>query len=181
MIDKTWRVLHYGGWGLLAFVRAYALAMVAGLARPEEKVNAVWLVVAALCVHVLAFRFYGRFLAREIVELDDEKYRTPAHTEADGVNFVPTNRWVLLGHHFAAIAGAGPLLGPVLAVQFGFFPGFLWLVVGAVVAGAVQDFIILVCSMRQKGRSLVELASVASGPVTGMDATLAVLFVVTIT
>lgn len=131
------------------------------------------------CVHVLAFRFYGRFLARKVLELNDDR-PTPAHTMTDGVNFVPTSRWVLLGHHFAAIAGAGPLLGPVLAAQYGFVPGFLWLLVGAVIAGAVQDFVILVFSMRRKGCSLVELAYASSGPVTGMAATLAVLFVVTI-
>ncbi|MFO0698479.1 MAG: carbon starvation CstA family protein [Nitrospira sp.] len=171
--------VRYGGWIVLVLIGAYALAIVAGLVRPEEKVNALWLVVAALCVHVLAFRFYGRFLARAVVELNDDR-PTPAHTETDGVNFVPTNRVVLLGHHFAAIAGAGPLLGPVLAAQYGFVPGFLWLIVGAVIAGAVQDFVILVFSMRRKGCSLVELAYASSGPVTGMAAMLAVLFVVTI-
>lgn len=167
------------GWGLLVLLGTYALAMVAGLFRPEEKVNALWLVVAAVCVHVLAFRFYGRFLAKRVVGLDDT-HLTPAHTETDGVNFVPTNRWVLLGHHFAAIAGAGPLLGPVLAVQYGFFPGFLWLLVGAVVAGAVQDFVILVFSMRRKGCSLSTMAYDTVGPVTGMAAMFAILFVVII-
>lgn len=167
------------GWGLLVLTGTYALAMVAGVFRPEEKVNALWLVIAAVCVHVLAFRFYGRFLARKVVTLDDA-HLTPAHTETDGVNFVPTNRWVLLGHHFAAIAGAGPLLGPVLAVQYGFFPGFLWLIVGAVVAGAVQDFVMLVFSMRRNGCSLSTMAYDVVGPVTGMAAMLAVLFVVII-
>ncbi len=173
------RPVRYSGWTLLVLLGTYALAIVVGVVRPEEKVNALWLVVAASCVHVLAFRFYGRFLARKVVELNDAR-PTPAHTETDGVNFVPTNRWVLLGHHFAAIAGAGPLLGPVLAAQYGFVPGFLWLIVGAVIAGAVQDFVILVFSMRRKGCSLVELAYASSGPVTGMAATFAVLFVVTI-
>jgi carbon starvation protein len=179
ILERLPRVVRYCGWGLLVLVGTYALAVVAGLVQPEEKVNALWLVIAAVCVHILAFRFYGRFLARKVVTLDDAR-RTPAHTETDGVNFVPTNRWVLLGHHFAAIAGAGPLLGPVLAAQYGFFPGFLWLIVGAVVAGAVQDFVILVCSMRRKGCSLSRLAYDAVGPVTGMAAMLAVLFVVTI-
>lgn len=172
-------VLRSIGWGLLVLLGTYALAMVAGIIRPAEKVNALWLVIAALCVHILAFRFYGRFLVRKVVELDDHRI-TPAHSEHDGVNFVPTNRWVLLGHHFAAIAGAGPLLGPVLAAQFGFFPGFLWLIVGAVLAGAVQDFVILVFSMRRKGCSLSKLAYDAVGPVTGWAATIAVLFVVII-
>ncbi|MBX3325914.1 MAG: carbon starvation CstA family protein [Nitrospira sp.] len=167
------------GWILLVLIGTYALAMVAGLVQPEEKVNALWLVIAAVCVHVLAFRFYGSFLARKVVTLDDARL-TPAHTENDGINFVPTNRWVLLGHHFAAIAGAGPLLGPVLAAQYGFFPGFLWLIVGAVVAGAVQDFVILVFSMRRKGCSLSTMAYDVVGPVTGMAAMFAVLFVVII-
>ena len=171
--------LRYIGWGLLVLLGTYALAVVAGVVRPEEKVNALWLVIAAVCVHVLAFRFYGRFLARTVVTLDDARL-TPAHTENDGVNFVPTNRWVVLGHHFAAIAGAGPLLGPVLAAQYGFFPGFLWLVVGAVVAGAVQDFVILVFSMRRNGCSLSTMAYDMVGPVTGMAAMFAVLFVVII-
>ena len=172
-------VLRYSGWMLMVLGGAYALAVVAGLVGTEEKINALWLVIAALCVHILAFRFYGRFLAKKVVALDDTRV-TPAHSKNDGVNFVPTNRWVLLGHHFAAIAGAGPLLGPVLAAQFGFFPGFLWLLVGAVVAGAVQDFVILAFSMRREGRSLVELAYVVVGPVTGIAAAVAVLFVVTI-
>lgn len=179
ILQRLPRPVRYGGWIVFVLLAAYALAIVAGLVRPAEKVNALWLVVAAVCVHVLAFRFYGRFLARKVVELNDSR-PTPAHTETDGVNFVPTSRWVLLGHHFAAIAGAGPLLGPVLAAQYGFVPGFLWLLVGAVIAGAVQDFVILVFSMRRKGCSLVELAYASSGPVTGMAATLAVLFVVTI-
>ncbi len=179
VFQRVPRGVRYGGWIVLVLIGTYALAIVVGVVRPEEKVNALWLVVAASCVHVLAFRFYGRFLARKVLELNDDR-PTPAHTMTDGVNFVPTNRWVLLGHHFAAIAGAGPLLGPVLAAQYGFVPGFLWLLVGAVIAGAVQDFVILVFSMRRKGCSLVELAYASSGPVTGMAATLAVLFVVTI-
>ncbi|HMS82531.1 MAG TPA: carbon starvation CstA family protein [Nitrospira sp.] len=178
-LQRLPRPVRYGGWIALVLLVAYALAVVAGLVRPEEKVNALWLVVAASCVHVLAFRFYGRFLARKVLELNDDR-STPAHTMTDGVNFVPTSRWVLLGHHFAAIAGAGPLLGPVLAAQYGFFPGFLWLLVGAVIAGAGQDFVILGVSMRRKGCSLVELAYASSGPVSGMAAMLAVLFVVTI-
>ena len=106
---------------------------------------------------MLAYRFYGRWLAKRVVELNDQRV-TPAMRLNDGVNFHPTNKYVLFGHHFAAIAGAGPLLGPVLAAQFGFLPGFLWLVIGAVLAGAVQDFIILVASMRRNGRSLPEIA-----------------------
>src|SRR5207237_3310725 len=108
---------------------------------------------AAACFYVLAFRFYGRLLARRVVELNNERV-TPAHRLYDGVNFYPANKYVLAGHHFAAIAGAGPLLGPVLAAQFGYLPGFLWLVIGAALGGAGHDFSIRGASMRRRGRSL---------------------------
>ena len=125
------RALVFVGWTALGGLCAIAFGLVTGIVRPDEKVNALWLVVAAACFYVLAYRFYGRFLARRVLVLDDRR-PTPAHRLGDGANFTPTNRWVLFGHHFAAIAGAGPLLGPVLAAQFGFLPGFLWLVIGAV-------------------------------------------------
>lgn len=165
------------GWVALAVFCAVAFGVVTGLFNPDEKVNGLWLVVASACFYVLAYRFYGRFLARRVLELDDRRL-TPAHRLTDGANFQPTNRWVLFGHHFAAIAGAGPLLGPVLAAQFGFLPGFLWLVVGAVLAGAVQDFVILVASMRRNGRSLPQIARDEVGPVTGLATAVAVLFIV---
>src|SRR3989454_681869 len=120
-------------WAAVAGLCAVGFGIVTGIFHPEEKVNGLWLVVAAACFYVLAYRFYGRFLARRVVELDNRRI-TPAHRLNDGANFHPTNRWVLFGHHFAAIAGAGPLLGPVLAAQFGYLPGFLWLVVGAALA-----------------------------------------------
>ncbi len=163
-------------WAGIAALCAVAFAMVTGILRPEENVNALWLVIAAACFYVLAFRFYGRFLAR-VVGLDDRRI-TPAHRLNDGKNFHPTHRSVLFGHHFAAIAGAGPLLGPVLAAQFGYLPGFLWLVIGAVVAGAVQDFVILVGSLRRNGRSLPQIARDEVGPITGLATAIAVLFIV---
>ncbi|MFO0774630.1 MAG: carbon starvation CstA family protein [Nitrospiraceae bacterium] len=166
-------------WGALALLAAVALAFVTGLVHPTEKVNGLWLVVAAVCIYLLAYRFYGRWLARRVVELNNQRV-TPAVRLNDGVNFHPTNKVVLFGHHFAAIAGAGPLLGPVLAAQFGFLPGFLWLVVGAVLAGAVQDFIILVASMRRNGRSLPEIAHDELGTITGMATAVAVLFIVVV-
>ncbi|MEX5214822.1 MAG: carbon starvation protein A [Nitrospiraceae bacterium] len=166
-------------WAVLAVLGAVALAFVTGLVNPHEKVNGLWLVVAAACIYVLAFRFYGRWIARRVVELDDRRI-TPAVRLNDGVNYHPTNKAVLFGHHFAAIAGAGPLLGPVLAAQFGFLPGFLWLVIGAVLAGAVQDFIILVASMRRNGRSLPEIARDELGLVTGTATAVAVLFIVVV-
>lgn len=155
------------------------MAQVAGFVHPEEKVNGLWLVVAAACIYVLAYRFYGRWIASQIVGLNNQ-HVTPAVRLNDGVNFHPTNKVVLFGHHFAAIAGAGPLLGPVLAAQFGFLPGFLWLVVGAVLAGAVQDFIILVASMRRNGRSLPEIAHDELGSITGTATAVAVLFIVVV-
>src|SRR2546429_1176264 len=166
-------------WAAVAGLCAVGFGVVTGIFHPEEKVNGLWLVVAAACFYVLAYRFYGRFLARRVVELDNRRI-TPAHRLNDGSNFHPTNRWVLFGHHFAAIAGAGPLLGPVLAAQFGFLPGFLWLVVGAVLAGAVQDFIILVASIRRNGRSLPEIARDEIGLVTGSAVAVAVLFIVVV-
>ncbi|TAL10096.1 MAG: carbon starvation protein A, partial [Nitrospirae bacterium] len=167
------------GWAAVAALCAAGFGVVTGLFNPNEKVNGLWLVVASTCFYVLAYRFYGRFLARRVLELDDRRL-TPAHRLNDGANFQPTNRWVLFGHHFAAIAGAGPLLGPVLAAQFGFLPGFLWLVIGAVLAGAVQDFVILVASMRRNGRSLPQIARDEIGPVTGLATAVAVLFIVVV-
>jgi carbon starvation protein len=164
-------------WIVLALLGAVAFGFVTGAVHPGEKVNALWLVVAAACLYVLAFRFYGRFLARRVVELDNRRI-TPAHRLQDGTNYCPTNKYVLFGHHFAAIAGAGPLLGPVLAAQFGFLPGFLWLVIGAVLAGAVQDFVVLVVSMRRNGRSLPEIAKDEVGAITGGATAVAVLFIV---
>jgi len=167
------------GWAAVAALCAAGFGVVTGLFNPGEKVNGLWLVVASACFYVLAYRFYGRFLARRVLELDDRRL-TPAHRLNDGANFQPTNRWVLFGHHFAAIAGAGPLLGPVLAAQFGFLPGFLWLVIGAVLAGAVQDFVILVASVRRNGRSLPQIARDEIGAVTGLATAVAVLFIVVV-
>src|SRR5437660_7535807 len=166
-------------WAAVAGLCAVGFGVVTGIVHPDEKVNGLWLVVAAACFYVLAFRFYGRLLARRVVELNNERV-TPAHRLYDGINFYPANKYVLAGHHFAAIAGAGPMLGPVLAAQFGYLPGFLWLVVGAVLAGAVQDFIILVASMRRNGRSLAQIARDEIGAVTGLATAIAVLFVVVV-
>ena len=173
------RALVFVGWTALGGLCTIAFGLVTGIVRPDEKVNALWMVVAAACFYVLAYRFYGRFLARRVLVLDDRR-PTPAHRLGDDANFTPTNRWVLFGHHFAAIAGAGPLLGPVLAAQFGFLPGFLWLVIGAVLAGAVQDFVILVASMRRNGRSLPQIARDEIGTISGTATGLAVLFSVVV-
>ena len=165
------------GWGIISLLCAVAFAFITGILNPNEKVNGLWLITGAACFYVLAYRFYGRFLGYKVLKLDDQR-DTPAYRLEDGANYYPANKYVLFGHHFAAIAGAGPLLGPVLAVQFGFLPGFLWLVIGAVLAGAVQDFIILVGSLRRNGRSLPEIARAEIGIVTGTATAVAVLFIV---
>ncbi len=139
--------------------------------------HAAPIVIAALCVSAIAFRYYSAFLAAKVMVLDDKRI-TPAHRLTDGQNYEPTSKWVLFGHHFAAISGAGPLVGPVLAAQFGYLPGLLWLVIGVVLAGAVQDFLVLVCSMRQDGRSLAEIARKQIGGVAGWTAAIAVLFII---
>lgn len=142
--------------------------------------NTLALLVGALCIFFLGYRYYSAFLAAKALTLDDIRV-TPAHTYADGHNYVPSPKWVLFGHHFAAIAGAGPLIGPTLAAQFGFAPGFLWIVIGAVVAGCVHDFTVLVASMRHKGRSLADIAMREIGPFAGFVAMLAVLFILLVT
>ena len=144
-------------WVVVSCVAALSLAVVAGIVNPQEKVNALWLVVAAACFYAVAYRFYGRFLTAKVLALDPN-LPTPARRLADGMDFHPTNRWVLFGHHFAAIAGAGPLIGPMLAAQFGYLPGFLWLLIGAVLVGAVHDVVILAASVRRNGRSLAQIA-----------------------
>jgi carbon starvation protein len=141
--------------------------------------NAAWWLLTALAVLALAYRYYSAFLAAKVLCLDDRR-RTPAHEQNDGNNFHPTNKWVLFGHHFAAITGAGPLIGPVLAAQFGFLPGFLWILFGVVLGGAVHDFVILTASTRRGGRSLAEIARAELGPVLGTVTALAILFIIVI-
>jgi len=140
-------------------------------------VNSLWLVITALAAFVVAYRFYGAFLAAKVAVLDDRKV-TPAHRLRDDVDYHPTRRLVLFGVHFAAIAGPGPLVGPVLAAQWGYFPGFAWIVIGACLAGGVHDFVVLLASVRQDGMSLPKIARNLVGPVTGVTTTLATLFIV---
>jgi carbon starvation protein len=141
--------------------------------------NALPLIIVTLCVMAIAYRYYSAFIAAKVVALDDSR-KTPAHTLNDGQNYHPTNKWVLFGHHFAAISGAGPLIGPVLAAQFGFLPGFLWLLIGVVLAGAVHDFVTLVASIRRKGRSLAEIARHEISPLAGVVGSIAILIIVVI-
>ncbi len=141
--------------------------------------RALYIIVPILCILVIAYRYYSAFIAAKILVLDDSR-PTPAHTRYDGHNYYPTTRWVLFGHHFAAITGAGPLVGPVLAAQFGYAPGFLWLVAGVVLAGTVHDFIILWASTRRGGRSLAEIAHEEIGTVAGITTGIAVIFIIII-
>src|SRR3954451_2755744 len=166
------RLLSALGWSLVAIAGAGALGFLA-LSRGEQ-VSAAWLLVAALCTYAIGFRFYSAFIAARIFALDDARL-TPAERLNDGRDFVPTNRWVVFGHHFAAIAGPGPLVGPTLAAQFGYLPGVLWILIGAVVAGAVQDFIILFCSVRRDGKTLGQIARDEIGTVAGFVSLLTVL------
>ncbi len=139
-------------WVAIAVLGAAALGGIA--LRRGETINSLWFIVAALCIYSLAYRFYSAFIAARVLMLDASR-ATPAERLNDGRDFMPTNRWIVFGHHFAAIAGPGPLIGPTLAAQFGYLPGTLWILIGGVLGGCVQDFIILFCSIRRDGRSLV--------------------------
>jgi carbon starvation protein len=158
-----------------SFVSALGAASFGWLALSRgEPVNAAWLLVAALCTYAVSYRFYSRFIGSRIFALDPQR-PTPALRLNDGRDFMPTNRWVVFGHHFAAIAGPGPLVGPTLAAQFGFLPGALWIIVGVAIGGAVQDFVILCASVRRDGKSLGQMAKEEIGPVAGYTALIAVL------
>jgi carbon starvation protein len=141
--------------------------------------NALPLILGALCVMAIAYRYYSAFIAAKVLALDNTRV-TPAHALRDGQNYEPTNKWVLFGHHFAAIAGAGPLIGPTLAAQFGFLPGFLWLLIGVVVAGAVHDFVSLGASLRRGGRSLAAIARIEISPLAGLVASVAILIIIVV-
>src|SRR5947209_4047437 len=141
--------------------------------------NATPLLLGALCVLAIAYRYYSAFLAARVAALDDAR-PTPAHEFNDGQNYHPTNKWVLFGHHFAAISGAGPLIGPVLAIQYGYMPGLLWLVIGVCLAGAVQDMLVLAASVRRGGKSLAEIARTELGPWANRVVSAAILFIVVI-
>jgi carbon starvation protein len=164
-------------WGLVALLGAFSFAALA--LKRGESVNAVWLVTAAICVYLIAYRFYSKFIAEKVLRLDDSRM-TPAVRHNDGMDYVPTNKWVLFGHHFAAIAGAGPLVGPVLAAQMGYLPATMWILAGVVFAGAVQDFIVLFASVRRDGKSLGEMIQMEMGPVPGSLALVGVLAIMII-
>src|SRR5438045_8278042 len=145
---SIWKKLLWISVSLLGLLALAVLALSRG-----EQISALWIVAAGLCTFAISYRFYSKWLATKVLVLNDER-ATPAIVHEDGKDFVPTNRWMVFGHHFAAIAGPGPLVGPVLAAQFGFLPGLLWMLIGATLGGAVHDCIVLVCSFRRRGKSL---------------------------
>src|SRR5256886_5605337 len=171
------RILSIFAWLIVAVLGASALGPIA--CPRGEPPNAMWFVVAALCCYLVAFRLYSAFVAAKLLALDDTR-ATPAERHDDGRDFVPTNKWVLFGHHFAAIAGPGPLVGPTLAAQFGYLPGTLWLIAGCAFAGCVQDFIILFCSIRRDGKTLGEMARDEVSKRGGFIAQIAVLAIMII-
>src|SRR6202453_2635988 len=173
-MKKSIRIVIWLGVAVLG-----ALALGAIELHRGEEINAMWLVVAAFCAYALGYRFYSKFISTKVLALDPQR-ATPAERLEDGRDFVPTNKWVLFGHHFAAIAGPGPLVGPVLAAQFGYLPGTLWILVGAVFGGCVQDFVILLFSVRRDGKSLTEMAKDEIGRVGGFVAYVAVIAILII-
>ena len=164
-------------WFGVALIGAYALGGIA--LHRGESINAMWIIVAAVCVYALGYRFYSAWVAARVLTLDATR-ATPAERLNNGRDFVPTNRWIVFGHHFAAIAGPGPLIGPTLAAQFGYMPGLLWILIGGVLGGCVQDMTILFLSTRRDGRSLGKMARDELGPVGGYAAMIGTLMILVI-
>src|SRR5438874_269375 len=171
------KLLGYVFWIAVAGTAAFCLGGIA-LNRGEH-ISSLWLVLAAACSYAIGYRFYAKFIAARVMTLDDRR-ATPAERLRNGHDFEPTNKWIVFGHHFAAIAGPGPLVGPVLAAQFGYLPGTLWIIIGAVLGGAVQDFVILFASMRRDGKSLGKMAREEIGKVGGIVALVTVLIIMVI-
>ena len=164
-------------WITISIIAALALSIVVGIIHPSEKINALWIIAAAGCFYAISYRFYASFLAAKVLAIDENRI-TPAKRLTDRIDYHPTNKWVLFGHHFAAIAGAGPLIGPMLAAQFGYLPGFLWILIGSTLGGAVHDMVILFASVRKDGRSLAQIAKEEIGPVGGIATAFAILFII---
>src|SRR5581483_2995140 len=171
------KLLHALLWIGISAVGACAFALIA--LRRGEPINAMWLVIAAISTYAVGYRFYSKFIAARVLALDPKR-ATPAERLDNGRDFVPTNKWVVFGHHFAAIAGPGPLVGPVLAAQFGYLPGTLWILAGAVLGGCVQDFVILLFSVCRDGKSLTEMARAEIGKLGGFVAYVAVISIIII-
>src|SRR5437879_5048302 len=168
------KILGHVIWAAIAILAAFCLGAIA-LSR-NEHINSFWLVVASACTYLVGFRFYAKFLSARVMGLDDKR-ATPAERLRDGHDFEPTKKWIVFGHHFAPDAGPGRLVGPTLAAQFGYLPGTLWIIIGAVLGGAVQDFVILFASMRRDGKSLGKMAREEIGKVGGFTALLSVLMI----
>src|SRR5438270_5586065 len=162
---------------ILSILGAFALTVIA--LHRDEPVNALWIVTAAVCVYLLGYRFYAAWIAARVLSVDSSR-ATPAERHDNGRDFVPTHRWIVFGHHFAAIAGPGPLVGPTLAAQFGYLPGTLWIIAGAVLGGCVQDFVILLFSVRRDGKSMTEMAKTEIGKVGGLVSYVSVISIIII-
>ena len=171
------RALSFLVWLIVACLGAGAYAWLA--VRHSEPVSSGFLLVAAVCTYAIGYRFYAKWIAARVLALNDRR-ATPCEIHEDGTDYVKTNKWVVFGHHFAAISGPGPLVGPVLAAQFGFLPGTLWILIGVVLGGAVQDFVILVTSMRRDGRSLAQMVSDELNPAAGIIGVFAILSIMII-
>jgi carbon starvation protein len=171
------RLLSIVVWTVISVLGALAFATLAW--HKGETVSAAWMVIAAVCTYAIGYRFYSKFIAYRVFQLNDRR-ATPAEVVNDGKDFVPTNKWVLFGHHFAAIAGAGPLVGPILAAQMGYLPGTLWILIGVLLAGAVQDFVVLMGSMRRNGKSLGQMAKEEIGPLAGVFGSIGILAIMII-
>src|SRR5262245_35360697 len=171
------KLFAYGTWIVVSLLGALALSVVA--LNRDEPVNSIWIVTAAVCVYAIGYRFYAKFIATKVMRLHVRR-AAPGERLRNGHDFEPTNKWIVFGHHFAAIAGPGPLVGPTLAAQFGYLPGTLWIIFGAVLAGCVQDFVILFCSMRRDGKSLGQMAREEIGKVGGFTALVTVLLIMII-
>jgi carbon starvation protein len=177
MTQRLPKPISFVGWIVAILLGTFALAAIAF--NRGESIDALWFIVAAICVYAVGYRFYSAFLAAKVLALDPTR-ATPAERFSDGRDFMPTNRWVVFGHHFAAIAGPGPLIGPTLAAQFGYLPGTLWILIGAVLGGCVQDFVALFCSIRRDGRSLGQMARDELGPIGGAVALIGVMAIMII-
>src|SRR5450432_4580143 len=171
------KIAEYGLWAVFAVGSASGLAAIA--INRGEHINSMWMVIASVCTYLLAYRFYAAFIAAKVMALDDKR-ATPAERLRDGHDYEPTNKWIVFGHHFAAIAGPGPLVGPTLAAQFGYLPGTLWIMAGAVIGGCVQDMTILLLSTRRDGRSLGQMARDELGPLGGFAALIGTLLIMVI-
>jgi len=164
-------------WFVIAALGAWAYAVLAF--KRGEQLNSIYILTAALCTYAVGFRFYSKWIAAHVLTLNDRR-ATPCEVHDDGKDFVKTNKWIVFGHHFAAISGPGPLVGPVLAAQFGYLPSTLWILIGVVLGGAVQDFVILFCSMRRNGKSLGQMVKEELNNPAGYIAMLAILAIMII-